>query len=144
MFFWHCSILSLETALGTSLVENHPQPNRAVAPRTTRCPSATNYLFPLIHSLLPCHEQNYKAFHQYQPHPSLKPTLTSSGSWQTTASCWVLESVPASPPARPPRDTVARCAGKEVPIPSVPDTAGQDCAGELRLSQKQKIRGHTW
>lgn len=51
LFFWHCSILSLETALGTSLVENHPQPNRAVAPRTTRCPSITNYLFPLIHSV---------------------------------------------------------------------------------------------
>lgn len=31
--------------------ENHPQPNRAVAPRTTRCPSITNYLFPLIHSV---------------------------------------------------------------------------------------------
>lgn len=82
--------------------ENHPHANRAVAPHTTRCPSATNCLFPLIHSLLPCHEQNYKAFHQFQPYPLLKPTLTSSGSWQTTANCWVLGSVPASPPASPP------------------------------------------
>lgn len=115
--------------------ENHAQPNRAVAPRTTRCPSVTNYSFPLIHSLLPCHEQNDKAFHQHQPHPSLKSRLMSSRSWQTTASCWVQESVPALPPASPPRDTVAGCAGKEVPIPS------QTQPGPCRSSDCSRSRG---
>lgn len=145
--FWHCCPpFSRDSFRHKTGKENHPQSNRAVAPRTTRCPSATNCLLPLIHSLLPCHEQNYKAFHQYQPHPSLKSALTSSRSWQTTANHWVPESVPASPLASPPRDTVTGrwpCWQRGTSPISPKDKASRT-EQEHRLFQKQKIRGHTW
>lgn len=120
--------------------ENHPQANQVVAPHTTRCPSATNYL--LLAVTLP--RAKRQSFPPVPAHPLLKSTLTSSGSWQTTASCWVQESVPVSPLASPPRDTEAGCAGKEVPTPSAPQTQHGRTVQELRLFQKQKIRAHTW
>lgn len=139
---------------------NHPQTNRVFVLCTTRCPSATNYLSSLIQSLLPYREQNYKAVLQYQTHHSLRPTLASSGSWQTAASRWVSESAPASPPARGPRreavpsrqfhwqggvvyisptDTAGGCPAQPPPA----TLTGQ--AGLCRSAfQKQKVRGHTW
>lgn len=137
---------------------NHPQTNRVFVLCTTRCPSATIYLFPLIQSLLPYREQNYKAVLQYQTHHLLRPTLASSGSWQTTASHLVLESAP--PPAwAPPRDAVPdrqfHWQGGIVYISPIdmaggcpaqpPPAALTGWAGLCRSAfQKQKVRGHTW
>lgn len=114
---------------------NRTRAQRALVLCTTRCPSTTNYLFPLIQSLLPYPEQNYKAVLQYQTHHSRRPTLACSGSWQTAASRRVSESVPASPPAWPPlRDTVPgsqfRLQGRTVYISPRDEDAARGCPAQ--------------
>ena len=83
LFSHRCPPLPQDSFRNKTGEANHPQTNRVPVLCTTRWPSATNYLFPLIQSLLSYREENDKAVCQYQTHHSRRLRLASSGSWQT-------------------------------------------------------------